>query len=188
MLIEKYTSNWIKDFADLKREIGKGLNGLEYQIEHVGSTSVPHLDSKPIIDIDIIHKTTKEFERIKSKLIEIGYYHNGNQGIENREVFKRDGNLSNRILDSIPHHLYVCLSNSEPLERHILMRNYLRKNDSARIKYQEMKYQLAEKANQNKKVYAELKELNVNEFIDQIIKIEKTNVQQCIKAIAVWNI
>ena len=68
------------------------------------------------------------------------------------------------------------------------MRNYLRKNDSARIKYQEMKYQLAEKANQNKKLYAELKELNVNEFIDQIIKIEKTNVQQCIKAIAVWNI
>ena len=53
------------------------------------------------------------------------------------------------------------------------MRNYLRKNDSARIKYQEMKYLLAEKANQNKKLYAELKELNVNEFIDEIIEIEK---------------
>lgn len=177
MLIKKYTSNWVQHFAEIKREIEKGLNGFEFQIEHVGSTSIPKLDSKPIIDIDIIHKTTKEFEKIKSKLIEIGYCHNGNQGIENREVFKRDGSLPNSILDSIPHHLYVCLSNSEPLERHILMRNYLRKNDSDRIKYQEMKYQLAERANQNKKLYAELKELNVNEFIDKIIEIEKTNTQ-----------
>ena len=175
MLIKKYTSNWVQYFAKLKHEIDKGLNGLEYKIEHVGSTSIPKLDSKPIIDIDIVHKTTKEFEKIKSNLIKIGYYHNGNQGIENREVFKRDGKLKNTTLDSIAHHLYVCPSNSKSLERHILMRNYLRKNDSARIQYQEMKYRLAEKANQDKKLYAELKELNVNEFIDEIIEIEKKN-------------
>lgn len=178
MLIEKYTSNWTKDFADIKREIESGLNGLEYRIEHVGSTSVPNLDSKPIIDVDIIYDNESEFEKITSGLINLGYYHNGNQGIEKREVFKRDGNSSNRILDSTPHHLYVCPMDSEPLQRHILMRNFLRKNDWARIKYQDMKYELAEKANQNKKLYTEMKELNVNEFIDEIIKEEKTNAQQ----------
>ena len=118
------------------------------------------------------------FEKIKSGLIKIGYYHNGNQGIEKREVFKRNGKSSYGILDTITHHLYVCLKKSEPLERHILMRNYLRNNEWARLKYQEMKYELAEKANQNKKRYAELKELNVNEFIDEIIEKEKTNAQQ----------
>ncbi len=173
MLIKKYTSNWIKYFADLKREIENGLNGLEYSIEHVGSTSVQNLDSKPIIDIDIIYDNEMEFKKIKSGLIKLGYYHNGNQGIEKREVFKRNENSLNGILNSIPHHLYVCPKDSEPLERHILMRNFLRKNDWARIKYQVMKYELAEKANQNKKVYAELKELNVNEFIDEIINKEK---------------
>jgi GrpB-like predicted nucleotidyltransferase (UPF0157 family) len=178
MLIEKYTSNWIKNFADLKREIGNGLNGLECSIEHVGSTSVPNLDSKPIIDIDIIYENESEFQKIKSGLIKIGYYHNGNQGIEKREVFKRNGKSSHGFLDTIAHHLYVCLKNSEPLERHILMRNFLCNNDWARLKYQEMKYELAEKANQNKKLYAELKELNVNEFINEIIKQEKTNAQQ----------
>lgn len=175
MLIEKYTSNWITNFADLKREIEIGLNGLDCNIEHVGSTSVPNLDSKPIVDIDIICENESEFENIKSVLKNIGYYHNGNQGIEKREVFKRDGNSTNGILDSIPHHLYVCPKNSEALERYILLRNFLRKNDWARIKYQEMKYQLAEKANQDKKLYAKLKELNVNEFIDVIIKKAKTN-------------
>ena len=178
MLLQKYTSDWIKHFADLKREIDKGLRGLEYSIEHVGSTSVPNLDSKPIIDIDIIYENQPEFEKIKSGLNKLGYYHNGNQGIEKREVFKRDGNSTDGTLDSIPHHLYVCPKNSEPLERHILMRNFLKKNEWARIKYQEMKYRLAEKANQDKKLYAELKELNVNKFIDDIIKKEKTTAQQ----------
>lgn len=178
MLIEKYTSDWVKDFADLKRKIERGLSGLEYRIEHIGSTSVPNLDSKSIIDIDIIYENESDFKKIKSELIKLGYYHNGNQGIEKREVFKRDGNSSDGILDSISHHLYVCPIDSEPLERHILMRNFLRKNEWARIQYQDMKYELAEKANQNKKLYAKLKELNVNEFIDEIIKKEKANAQQ----------
>jgi len=173
MLIETYTSNWIKYFTDLKCEIEKCLIGLEYTIEHVGSTSVPNLDSKPIIDIDIIYSRQLDFEKIKSGLEKSGYYHNGNQGIEDRDVFKRNGKLTNAILDRLKHHLYVCPLESKSLERHILSRNFLRKNDWARIKYQQMKYDLAEKANQDRKVYATLKELNTNDFIDSIIEEEK---------------
>ena len=175
MLIEKYSAGWINDFADLKSEIDKGLVGLNYLIEHVGSTSVPNLDAKPIIDLDIIYENKSEFEKIKSRMIEIGYFHNGDQGIENREVFKRNGKLTNPILDKINHHLYVCLMHSEGLDRHILSRNYMRKNDWARLKYQKMKYELAKRANQNKKLYDQLKELNVNKFIDEIIEAEKIN-------------
>jgi GrpB-like predicted nucleotidyltransferase (UPF0157 family) len=91
------------------------------------------LESKPIIDIDIVYKNQSHFGKIKFELTRMGYYHNGNQGIEQREVFKRNGKGTNRILDSITHHLYVCLNDSEELKRHILFRDYLRKNDSARI-------------------------------------------------------
>ncbi len=178
MLIKKYTTDWVKSFADLKHEINIGLSDLEYEIEHVGSTSVPELDSKPIIDIDIIYKSESDFDKIKSGLIKIGYYHNGNQGIEKREVFKRNGKQIDGTLDTITHHLYVCPTDSKSFERHILSRDFLRQNDWARLKYQELKYELAVKANQDKKLYAELKELNVNEFIDKIIGIQKTNVQQ----------
>ncbi len=169
MLIEKYTSDWIINFTDLKRALELGLKGIEYQIEHIGSTAVPNLDSKPIIDIDIIYHSESDFEMIKSGLIKIGYYHNGNQGIEKREVFKRDGKSNYGFLDTITHHLYVCLKNSKALERHILFRDFLKKNDWARLEYQDIKYELAIKANQNKKRYAELKELIVNDFIDKII-------------------
>jgi GrpB-like predicted nucleotidyltransferase (UPF0157 family) len=173
MLLEKYSSNWINDFEAIKGEIEIALIGLAFTIEHIGSTSVPNLDSKPIIDIDIIYSNQVDFEEIKLGLEKTGYYHNGNQGIESREVFKRNDKLTHEILDTVKHHLYACPINSKALERHILSRNFLRKNDWARIKYQQMKYELAARAHQDRKVYAELKEFNINDFIDSIVEEEK---------------
>jgi GrpB-like predicted nucleotidyltransferase (UPF0157 family) len=173
MILEKYSSNWVNDFADIKSEIEKCLDGIANTIEHVGSTAVPNLDSKPIIDIDIIYFNPTDFEKIKSALEKIGYSHNGNQGIEDRDVFKRKGNCMSEILDTVKHHLYVCPVDSKALERHILSRNFLRKNDWARLQYQQMKYELAEMANQDRKIYATLKELTINNFIDSMIEEEK---------------
>ena len=169
MLIEKYSALWVKSFETLKLEIESELIGIDHAIEHVGSTAVLNLDSKPIIDIDIIYQNQTDFELIKSKLIKIDYYHNGNQGIEEREVFKRDGKYENKILDQITHHLYVCSINSKALERHLLTRDFLRKNNWARLEYQSIKYKLAIKANQNKSMYTELKEKYANDFIDSIV-------------------
>ena len=95
----------------------------------MGSTSVPKLDSKPIIDIDISYSKQLDFEKIKLGLLNLGYYHNVNQGIEDRDVFKRNGKFPKEILDTIKHHLYVCPIESKALQRHILSRNFLRKND-----------------------------------------------------------
>ncbi|SOD15110.1 GrpB family protein [Pedobacter xixiisoli] len=173
MLIEKYTSNWVQYFKDIKGEIAKGLHGIAYTIQHVGSTAVPNLDAKPIIDIDIVYTEPIDFASIKAGLAALGYFHNGNQGIEEREVFKRNGTYFNEILDRITHHLYVCPAHSKALERHMLSRDFLRKNDWARLQYQQMKYELAEKSHQDRKRYAALKELEVNGFIDSIIAKEK---------------
>ena len=153
MLIQPYSSSWIPDFENLKAELEKGLQGIDYRIEHVGSTAVPGLAAKAIIDIDIIYAGGQAFEKIKSGLI---------QGIADRDVFKRNANGSNEILDTIVHHLYVCKLNSPALERHLLFRDYLRKNEEARNTYQQMKYELAEKAGQDKKIYAALKEIQVS--------------------------
>ena len=173
MILEKYSNKWAEDYTKIVNEIDIVLEGFVYAIEHGGSTAVPDLDSKPIIDIDIIYYNPMDFEKIKSGLGKLGYYHNGNQGIEDRDVFKRSGKIGNEILDVIQHHLYVCPVESKALERHILSRNFLRKNDWARLKYQQMKYDLAEKAHQDRKIYAELKELHVNDFIDSMIEEEK---------------
>ncbi len=173
MLITPYTDSWVEKFQSIKLALDTSLQGIDNTIEHVGSTSVSGLDAKPIIDIDIIYKQAPEFEQIKAGLISMGYYHNGDQGIPQREVFKRAGTKYNHILDNISHHLYVCMAGSPGLNRHLLFRDHLRKNEEARLTYQAMKYELAIRAQQDRKRYAELKELHINDFIDSVIEAEK---------------
>jgi GrpB-like predicted nucleotidyltransferase (UPF0157 family) len=170
MLITAYDPGWINDFLTLKKLLEEALKNLSFSIEHIGSTAVPQLAAKPIIDIDIVYKKDTSFDVIKERLENIGYYHNGNQGIPQREVFKRSTiTEKHEILDGIKHHLYVCPADSEELQRHILFRNYLIANEEARIQYQNLKYNIARQANQDKKKYAALKESEARTFINSII-------------------
>jgi GrpB-like predicted nucleotidyltransferase (UPF0157 family) len=170
MLIQEYQEKWLEDFKAIKSVINDALMNLNISIEHVGSTAVPKLAAKPIIDIDIVYENDVPFEAVKRGLEKVGYYHNGNQGIINREVFKREiwGN-KHQILDTITHHLYVCPVDSEEFRRHILFRNHLIDNESARIEYQQLKYEIAAAANQDKKQYAALKEVKARTFINDIL-------------------
>ena len=54
VVVEPYNEAWKKDFAVIKAELEPALGGLALRIEHVGSTSVPGLSAKPIIDIDVV--------------------------------------------------------------------------------------------------------------------------------------
>ena len=170
MLIQEYKESWNEDFKAVKSIINDALMNLNISIEHIGSTAVPKLAAKPIIDIDIVYETDVAFETMKKGLEKIGYYHNGNQGIINREVFKRGmwGN-KHQILNTITHHLYVCPVDSEELQRHITFRNYLIDNEAARTEYQQLKYEIAAAVNQDKKQYAALKEVKARTFINDIL-------------------
>jgi GrpB-like predicted nucleotidyltransferase (UPF0157 family) len=173
MLIVTYRSEWVNHFEAIKQKLSASLAGLAVSIEHVGSTSVPNLDAKPIIDVDIIHNEPTDFENIKTQLESLGYFHNGNQDVEGREVFKRNGDNADAVLDHISHHLYVCQLGCVELQRHLLFRDYLRKHDTARDFYQHLKYKIAIEANQDRKLYAAIKEMKANSFIDYCISLER---------------
>lgn len=171
MLIQKYKKQWQNDFKQIKEVIENSVSTEDIKIEHIGSTSVNGLAAKPIIDIDIVFEKPESFSEIKMSLEKLGYYHNGDQGIEGREVFKRNKQGKNHIiLDLIKHHLYVCHINSEELRRHLAFRDYLRKNEEKRMEYEELKYKIAQLAKQNRKEYANLKEVIAKDFVESIIK------------------
>lgn len=173
MLIQAYNPQWPQWFERIQAILAAALQGLDHTIEHVGSTAVPGLAAKPIIDIDIVYPPTTDFKTIQKRLQDIGYYHNGNQGIADREVFKRQASIAHAILDSIAHHLYVCPQYSHELKRHIKFRDCLRKDETARLWYQTIKYQLAEETQQDRKRYAALKQLKANPFINQLIGMDE---------------
>lgn len=171
MLIQQYKKQWPNDFKQIKKVIENSVSTDDIKIEHIGSTSVKGLAAKPIIDIDVVFEKPASFSEIKVSLEKLGYYHNGDQGIEGREVFKRNKQGEHHtILDAIKHHLYVCHVNSEELRRHLVFRDYLRKNEEKRIEYEALKYKIAQLTNQNRKEYAKLKETMAKDFVESIIK------------------
>jgi len=174
MLILKYQESWVNDFNSLKKVFEENISVDDITIEHIGSTSIKDLAAKPIIDIDIVYEKPNEFKVIKENLETLGYYHNGNQGIIGREVFKRNKKKDKHIiLDSIHHHLYVCQINNNELRRHLFFRDYLRENPNEREEYEKLKYSIADITNQDRKQYAKLKEVMANEFVESIIEKSK---------------
>ena len=175
MLIQKYRDSWVDDFNKLKNLFTKNISSPDIRIEHIGSTAVKGLGAKPIIDIDIIFNGLDTFEIIKEDLEKLGYTHHGNQGIEGREVFKRKGNEpGHEIMDTIRHHLYVSHKDSKEWKKHLVFRDFLRNNKKERLKYEDLKYEIAEEANQDRKAYAKLKEVKARKFIESIIQMMKT--------------
>ncbi|MBN8676196.1 MAG: GrpB family protein [Chitinophagales bacterium] len=171
LLIQEYNPQWASEFQAIQKIIMAALVDLPVSIEHIGSTAIPGLAAKPIIDIDIVMQEHTAFDTIKDRLATIGYNHHGNQGIPGREVFKRAPTAAvQEVLDGVAHHLYVCPANSEELQRHLRFRDYLLTHEDARIQYEQLKYAIAEEVNQDRKQYAALKEIKATVFITDILE------------------
>ena len=175
MVIEKYDENWPKQFLLMKEELERVIS-IPVNIEHVGSTSIPGMCAKPIIDIDIGIQDFANFNIVKSDLHRAGYEHEGDLGIAGREAFKRTGSVHNKILDEIDHHLYVCSAQNEEFKRHILFRDYLRSHDEARDMYNKIKEEILAKVGQdNRAGYVQMKEKEYQNFFEDIIKKAKNS-------------
>lgn len=169
-LIIPYQESWKRDFEQIKEVLLASLNTLSIKIEHIGSTSVPGLAAKPIIDMDLVYEHLSDFSTILKSMEMLGYYHAGDQGIDGREVLKRNITSNHRVLDSISHHLYVCQKTNEELRRHLAFRDHLRANAETRLAYEKLKKDIAQEAGQNKKQYARLKEHTAKDFIEGVLK------------------
>ncbi len=134
IVVVLYNPRWAQDFAKIRAELEDALGGLALQIEHVGSTSVPGLAAKPVIDVDVVIRDDSVLGDAVSKLAEIGYEHEGNLGIPGREAFRYDGKEHLR-----KHHLYVCPQDSAELKRHLAFRDYLRAHPEAVREYSRIK-------------------------------------------------
>lgn len=143
IVVEKYNENWPIEFEKLKKKFEKALNELDYRIEHVGSTSVPGLAAKPILDIDIIVKNKETMERVIERIESIGYKHQGDWGVPGREVFKYKEGFD--VEDEMEHHLYACIDGIDSLKNHLNLKKYLSSNPEAVKEYGELKKKLAKK-------------------------------------------
>lgn len=134
VIVVPYSEQWKTDFETIKQYVLPAINDIVISIEHIGSTSVEGLSAKPIIDIDIVIKDYSVFDSVVEKLSSLGYIHEGNLGITDREAFDYKGNA-----DLPKHHLYVCPEYSAELHKHIAFRDYLKNNPEAVLKFSKVK-------------------------------------------------
>ena len=136
VVVVDYDPKWPTVFEQLRDHIWPVVRDVALSIEHIGSTSVPGLAAKPIIDLSIVVPSDAEVPLAVERLATLSYAHRGNLGIEGREAFKRP--------DGWPrHNLYLCPKDSLGLKNPLAVRDYLRVHSDRAQAYGALKKQLA---------------------------------------------
>ena len=155
--VVEYDPAWAEAFQTYAAKLRTALGDLAMSIEHVGSTSVPGLAAKPIIDMDIVISSRLVLEQAIEKLAELNYVHEGNLGIPGREAFMWP--------QGERHHLYVCSVDTPNLHNHLVFRDYLKAHPKAVSAYSELKKKLAKQYRNDMDAYGQAK----TEFIQNIL-------------------
>jgi GrpB-like predicted nucleotidyltransferase (UPF0157 family) len=136
IVVVDYDPAWPRAFEQVRAHVWPMVSTVAVAVEHVGSTSVPGLAAKPIIDISIVVPDASAVPRAIAALATLGYEHLGEMGVEGREAF--------RSPDGLPaHNLYVCPAGSLGLTNQITVRDYLRARPDAAAAYADLKKRLA---------------------------------------------
>ena len=139
---------WPGAFEAIREEIALLFGDLAVGIEHVGSTAVPGLEAKPIIDLDVVVHRAEDVPEAIRLLASAGYEHLGDLGIVQREAFRAPAGLPR-------HHLYVCPAGSAALRAHLTLRDALRNEPELAAAYGALKRELAERFANDRDSYVE---------------------------------
>jgi GrpB-like predicted nucleotidyltransferase (UPF0157 family) len=157
--VVEYDSDWPRIFLELRDWIWASVSDVATAIEHVGSTAVPGMAAKPVIDMDVVIASRADLARVLPRLERLGYQCQGDLGIEDREAFAAPENQP-------AHHLYVCVQDSLALKNHIAVRDYLRTHLVEAQAYSTLKKELAKRFGNERERYVKAK----TEFILSILK------------------
>jgi len=149
-----YDARWPKMFDREKKQILSVISNNVIAIEHIGSTAVPGLGAKPIIDIMIgVHRLSDAEDCVKP-LETIGYEYvpEYNASMPERRYFRKGPNEPNKHF-----HLHMVEHDCQFWKRNLLFRNYLRTHPDTASEYYMLKKQLAAKHRQNREAYTNAK-------------------------------
>jgi GrpB-like predicted nucleotidyltransferase (UPF0157 family) len=132
-----YDANWMNDFCAAEVLLRTALGKCVVAVDHIGSTAVPGLAAKPILDIDITLSDLGDVPGASADLITAGFEPRGNRYDDDVWAF-----LLKRPAPQI--RVYLCPPSNPTHERRMLFRDYLRQHDEAAIAYSALKRRLAE--------------------------------------------
>ena len=170
VVVVPYDPCWPTLFEGEQARIELAIGPWVEEIEHIGSTAVPGLAAKPVIDIMVGVGSLKDSSAFVWRLKAIGYEYlpELERQMPSRRYFRklRGGRRTHQI------HL-VERSNSEWWDRHVLFRDYLRRHPEVAEEYARLKHELSSRFRDDRTAYTEAK----TTFIREVVRHAEDNLQ-----------
>lgn len=131
-----YNPQWPRTFEEIRAIVWPVVQHASMSVEHVGSTAVPGLSAKPVIDMCIVVASPRDIPYVAKALAKIQYEHRGDLGVPHRDAFRPPATLP-------AHHLYASPRGSLSLKNHVGLRDYLRTHPETARAYGDLKSSLA---------------------------------------------
>jgi GrpB-like predicted nucleotidyltransferase (UPF0157 family) len=139
---------WAQCFKDERDLLFRIIGEKIVNAQHIGSTSIPGMPAKPIIDILLAVKALADVEALASHLSKVGYQDKGTGGVPGRRYFVKGGETERT------HHLNFCEMNSSFWVSHIAFRDYLIQHPEIVGEYSALKRVLADKFPNDRAAYS----------------------------------
>ncbi len=170
--LARFSPEWIKLYKDEEKRLENAIGSSVIDIQHIGSTSIPWLCAKPIIDILVGVDSMRTADKTISIMEKIGYRFKGEAGIPGRYFFVKGTE------DKRTHHLHMIVHNTERWGNYLLFRECLLKDKTIRENYCKLKINLAKKYEHNRELYTESK----TDFINETLVKAKNETQSSVKS------
>lgn len=173
-----YDALWTLEFAKESQAIQKALGKNCVEMHHIGSTAVPGLAAKPVIDIIAAVTEIAQVDKANDALKELGYEAQGEFGMPFRRFFEKGGNART-------HNLHVFEKTNSEIERHLKFRDWMRTHAEDKEAYGQLKKRLADQFSNDSKAYC----LGKDDFITNIDRKTGFNGLRMVKALtnAEWS-
>jgi GrpB-like predicted nucleotidyltransferase (UPF0157 family) len=167
IVIVEYDAAWPALYeAEVQKLLGV-LGAIAIASEHIGSTSIPGLAAKPIIDIMLAVSTLESVLDYQESLNTLGYTY-----VPEFESILPDGRYFNKGDQGIDtYHLHVVEKGKDFWVNHLLFRDYLRAHPETARQYAELKHSLAGKFSRERDQYTDSK----GDFIDKVLELARTS-------------
>ena len=169
-----YNPKWKEIFQKEKQLLKKTFKDKIIAVEHIGSTAIPGLPAKPILDINVGVISLEIARDMKEKFEEIGYEYRPfvrgktEKGLKKQELYVK-GPEARRT-----HYVHVTIFGSDYWKNDLLFRDYLHENSVCARTYSKLKNELAKRYANNRREYT--KEKNV--FINETVKLAKKSLRK----------
>ncbi|MCW4051786.1 MAG: GrpB family protein [Candidatus Bathyarchaeota archaeon] len=174
--IVDYDLQWPIVYEEERHRILEATGDIIAGIEHIGSTSVPNLGAKPIIDIMVAIDKLEDAEKCIKPLQKLRYEYQPEHEAEmpGRRFFRKGNPPKEQH-----YHLHMVELTSEFWQRHLLFRDYLRTHPETAQEYHELKKRLADKYGADRESYTEAKTSFIGAVLEEAKAVRRVQSGAC---------